>query len=587
MSNKKEIKTTSDKPRLKKLIVKNYRCIGKNPVEIDLDDLIILVGPNNAGKSSILKAYELVMSEGSNKSKLSLEDFPNGQDDKDNLPEIEIYTVIYDNTVGECWINHYGEEKIVREKWIWHTPGDNPKRQGFNAEKGEWSESAVPWGYANVANSHRPEAHRIDAFDSPAQQTESIFKLLNKILTKKLQNMKDNSGSNKFRSMMQRIQKFRDVVINDAQQEITEINNELSSMLSKVFPNYKVDFDPSAYKPEDYLNLFTKDSRLLVGQNDGYSSPADMQGSGVRRVLLWGAIQLIVEQSRFAKNADKPSSYVRPNVLLLDEPEICLHPNIIRNASKALYQLAKEENWQVMVATHSPVFIDFSRDNTTVVRVERNEKQEVYGTTIFRSNKANLGKDDRENLKLLNACDPYVAEFFFSSNIIIVEGDTEYTAFKYVIEKYSNEEKYRDLHIIRARGKSTIVSLVKILNHFDVPYSVLHDSDNPKTDNGRKNPAWTVNESILKAVNDSTNSAKIRLLASIPNFENGYLSEERQAIPNKPYSALRNLMKDEKSLKIVKSLLDSLIDHAQPVPENCKEWKKISELENAIERVKN
>jgi putative ATP-dependent endonuclease of OLD family len=54
------------KPRLHKLIIKNFRCIGDKPVEIELDDIVVLVGPNNAGKSSILRAYEVVMSQGSN-----------------------------------------------------------------------------------------------------------------------------------------------------------------------------------------------------------------------------------------------------------------------------------------------------------------------------------------------------------------------------------------------------------------------------------------------------------------------------------------------------------------------------------------
>lgn len=69
-------------PRLTKLIIKNYRSIGSGPVEIDLNDIVVLVGSNNVGKSSILKAYELVMSQGSAKADLKLEDFPNNKIDE-------------------------------------------------------------------------------------------------------------------------------------------------------------------------------------------------------------------------------------------------------------------------------------------------------------------------------------------------------------------------------------------------------------------------------------------------------------------------------------------------------------------------
>lgn len=77
--------------------MKNFRAIGQKPVEIELDDIVVLVGPNNAGKSSILRAYEVVMSEGSKECELTLDDFPNGIICSENLSEIILHTVVYDN----------------------------------------------------------------------------------------------------------------------------------------------------------------------------------------------------------------------------------------------------------------------------------------------------------------------------------------------------------------------------------------------------------------------------------------------------------------------------------------------------------
>ena len=104
-----EISLVSDnpdiaKPRLKKLIIKNYRCISSTPVEIDLDDIVVLVGANNVGKSSILKAYEVVMSQGSAKADLKIEDFCCNTIDENHLPEIELQTIVYDNSPGDKWI---------------------------------------------------------------------------------------------------------------------------------------------------------------------------------------------------------------------------------------------------------------------------------------------------------------------------------------------------------------------------------------------------------------------------------------------------------------------------------------------------
>ena len=38
------------RPRLSKLIIKNFRTIGSSPVEIDLNDIVVLVGANNVGR---------------------------------------------------------------------------------------------------------------------------------------------------------------------------------------------------------------------------------------------------------------------------------------------------------------------------------------------------------------------------------------------------------------------------------------------------------------------------------------------------------------------------------------------------------
>src|SRR5690348_65536 len=84
------------RPRLTKLIVSNFRCIGSTPVSIDLNDIVILVGANNVGKSSILKAYELAMSDGSKNADLKIEDFPCNIIDANNLPQIELHTIVYD-----------------------------------------------------------------------------------------------------------------------------------------------------------------------------------------------------------------------------------------------------------------------------------------------------------------------------------------------------------------------------------------------------------------------------------------------------------------------------------------------------------
>jgi putative ATP-dependent endonuclease of OLD family len=576
------------KPKLKKLIIKNYRCIGSNPVEIDLNDIVVLVGANNVGKSSILKAYELAMSQGSSRADLSLEDFPNNKVDPDNLPEIEVHTIVFDKTPGERWIETLHDGKmLVRERWIWENTG-TPRREGWEVEEKAWSKN-VPWGAPNVANSRRPEPHRVDAFDSPEKQAEAIKKLLMQALNDRVKNLKsqvhgDGEEENDYRKLLRIVRELQVKIVAEAKDQIDEVNKELTTLVGKVFPNYKIDFDA---KPEDdidnAINLFKAQSQLLMGPADGYLSTIDRQGSGARRTLLWTAIKFISENSQ--KNNPVSGTNPRPHLLLIDEPEICLHPNAIREACNVLYALPDSGNWQVMVTTHSPIFIDFSKDNTTIVKVEKTATGDIKGTTVFRPDKVRLDDEDKRNLKLLNLCDPYVAEFFFGGKVIVVEGDTEYTAFNYI--KRSKPEEYKNINIIRARGKATIVSLIKILNHFGSDYAVLHDCDKPRiqTKKGGEmaNPAWGNNPNILNAMNAKPLGRATRLLASLPNFEEAYFGEVAEE--EKPYNALKKLEEDPTSFNIVETLLKALLDFSSPTPVNCTEWNTIEELEQKLQTI--
>lgn len=575
------------RPRLTKLIVKNFRCIGQTPVEIELDDIVVLVGPNNVGKSSIIKAYQIVMSEGSKEGELSLDDFPNGKIDESALPEIGLHTIVYDNSPGEEWIQVSDSgEKLVREKWTWANIG-GPTRRGFNVTKGRWAndtdEEKVPWGLANVANARRPQPHRVGAFDPPDKQAEEIIKILVSILNERIKTYKDESKTDEksdYSTLLESVREIQTKIVTDSQIEITKVQDELTGFIERIFPNYTVQFDA---RPEDDLDktitLFKANPQLRMGPRGGYMSTVATQGSGARRTILWTALRLVSESPKKAK--PKADETARPHVLLLEEPEICLHPNAIRDACDVLYGLPASGNWQVMITTHSPCFIDMSRDNTSIVRVGIDTAGEVSGTTIFRPGKAQLAEDDKERLKLLNICDPHVTEFFFGGSTIVVEGDTEYTAFKHIIAQ--SPERFKDIHIIRARGKATIVSLVKILNHFGSSYAVLHDSDHPKAIREEKeitNPAWSQNENILTAIQYT--AAPVRLIASIPNFEEAYFSEQMKT--EKPYNALTKIKENEEFFKTVELLLEALIDHDKPLPPNAVEWKAMEDLERAYEQ---
>jgi len=558
------------RPRLHKLIIQNFRSIGPNKVEIELDDIVVLVGPNNVGKSSILRAYETVMSHGSKEGKLTISDFPNGQVDADNLPMIELHTIVFNQAPGERWVKAMaGGEWLIREKWTWDSPNKDPKRQGYDVIKQAWDDQ-VPWGAPNVAKSRRPLPHRIDAFATPEKQAAEITKLITSLLKEKITGIKSDPEQEKsdYEIILEKISLLQAKAVAATDDEIKLIEEEISTYLSKLFPRHRVKFDA---KPEADLEgsyqPFKSNAELLMGTEDGYFSTIEHQGSGARRTLLWATLKYLSE------SGDKEGS--RPHVLLLDEPEICLHPSAIREARSVLYDLPSSGNWQVMLTSHSPIFIDLSKDNTTIIRVFRDDQSAVKSTTLYRPSRAKLDDDDKKNLKLLNVCDPYVHEFFFGGKQIIVEGDTEYTAFSML--KEIHPELYGDIQIIRARGKGIIPSIAKVLLQFSQKFYILHDRDEELTASGKKNPAWGMNRTIAGLLELENAEGRVNLVACNTCFETAIFEEE--ARDEKPYNALSKIRSDEKIKARVKALLDYLIEsEGALLPNGCIHWTAIDDL---------
>lgn len=584
--------------KVKRLIIRNFRCIGSEPVEIDLDDIVVLVGPNNAGKSTILRAYEVVMSHGSTEGKLKIEDYPREKCEPDCVPEIELQTYVFDNLPAKQWL-HTEEstgQNYIRERWRWEEVGKDAKRQGRRADAEDWDEG-VPWGAPNIAKSRRPIPHHVDAFDRPEDQGAKITSLLSEILLEKA-TQKAGEEASAIEKLTSEIRVLQKKIVEDSADEIKGLEQSLSDYMGEIFIGFKVELDARTEEiSEKSLNIFNTKPILRMGPEDGHLSPLEKQGSGARRTLLWSALKIATERdSGSPKKAAKPKAakapganagedetvYKRPHVLLLDEPEICLHPSAVRDACRVLYDLAEDgTGWQVMVTTHSPAFIDISRDNTTIVRVERTETGAITGTTVFRPDRVALSEDEKETLKFLNQWDPYVAEFFFGGRTVLVEGDTEYSAFREIVE--SDRKQYRDVHIVRARGKYIIPILAKIMNHFGGSYAVLHDTDRPKTAKGKKNAAWKANEAIQNVCASAPDPGKIRMAASVVDFEHAVFGET--ATSEKPFNTVKRIRESAGARKTVSEILDYLLFGIEKPPiEWIVEWSDVGDLEKALER---
>lgn len=125
--------------KLIELKIRNLGCIDENGVTVKIDDIVVLIGPNNAGKTTILKAYELFKNSG---PMLTSDDFY--QNNENNPVEIEgVFGEITDEDkvqIGEKWLYlNEDDEIVIKYKWHWRKSGVKGEKYSWNqSEKNGW-----------------------------------------------------------------------------------------------------------------------------------------------------------------------------------------------------------------------------------------------------------------------------------------------------------------------------------------------------------------------------------------------------------------------------------------------------------------
>ncbi|MEZ8732816.1 ATP-dependent endonuclease [Vibrio splendidus] len=594
--------------KLEKLIIKNFRSIGSKPVEIELDDIVILVGGNNFGKSTILKAYYAAV----NGEKLSKEDFHNNiTNDINNLPTIELHTICSnsDKPGAKFWESIDKDTDgiglvRVKEIFTWEKPAEAPKRLGFRVDLGRYPNETdeaprQPWASDNASRKKRPKAHLIGTFDNPDTQSNSIKGILvDVLLEQKIREFSPLTGEHDFSSLYDQINTLKAEFVAETKVTLDDLAKDISTYASKIVPNHKLNISIAEDDIADSnLKIFdSKEVEVSFGR-DSHMFPISNHGSGARRTLLWAVLKKIAElgfESIDKGKKYKPLGNIKSHLLLLDEPELSLHPSACRETRDMLYDIAESnDNWQVMITTHSPSFIDLTRDHTKIIRVE-NSGNNVVATTLFKPNDITFTENETESLKLLNLLNPDVMEFFFGGRVLLVEGDTEYSAFGKIISdaKANNDNTFDDLLILRCGGKVQVSMFMKILNHFNKNYFVLHDIDSMEILKSRwiknsegskskqlrieKNPAWSNNSKIMNEM--STLSS---VYGSIIDFETAYF--ECGIGTGKPENAIK-MLKNEDIYAVIKNLLIGIInDNAQLLPAGTVRWTQISEIQDKFE----
>lgn len=384
--------------------VKNYRSISK-AYKLPLSNYTVIIGPNNEGKSNILRALALSFSllNSLNKSRFfprrlsatrsfnrrfssssSFEGYdwerdypvnlqssnPKGSSEftlefefnDDDFKEFKKRTKIKLRTNLKAKIS-IGKEQLIRCDFLMKGKGKttlNENRQ----EIAEFINSRLLLQYI------------------PSIRTSELsIDVVENLLSKELYQLEENK---EFKDLINAIEELRQPIINN-------IETNLKKSIRTFIPEVR---EVLIRNKEEIGSLISSSCEVYI--NDGTVTKLDQKGDGVISLTAISLIQYFSRQGSLGRGL----------ILLLEEPESHLHPEAIRNLKHVLSDISN--NSQVIITTHSPIMID---------------RQNIDNNIIVARNKATPAKNIAEIRKSLGIVlsDNLSSAFL----VLLVEGESD------------------------------------------------------------------------------------------------------------------------------------------------------------------
>lgn len=526
--------------KLIKFTVSNYKVFKENfTIDLSKDSIVILTGRNNTGKSTILEAINCFF-----QVETKAKTIPSNCFSRKNIP-ITMTAVFENESHTYTIVKKYKEETAPTFQ---DDKGNKIDKSHILSDVLEEILSNKPF-YITPSMSH-------DDIDNLIQLIYSgiLKNRLDELETENLEG-EEKILADEYAALKQAYPMFLKKLKSSTDQLLNDVSKSVTTDLQSLFTDNGLSLHIFGGESGGFTSteiLKTTSSKIEINKLNVSNMPLANQGTGLQRMSLIYLIQKMIERNLLGGSDNQ--------LLLIDEPEAFLHPEAVRALSQSLYSIGRE--MPLMISTHSPILIDLSEPHTSIQVFKVIEKSAIE---IFKSDTDRFDQDDVKNMKILNYVDSYVNEFFFADKIIIVEGDTEYIAFKHLAQ-----EKEENIHIIRARGKSTIRTLMKILNKFKSNYAVLHDVDNRD-----KHSATTLKAQLTTCKNIYAEKSRlksndgIRIFCSISHFEHaiGIGDVQNSQKTRTVFEILHSEGKYASAKKIIENLFETIVNPEKQ--ENC------------------
>lgn len=499
--------------KLRRLRIHNFRSIVD--ADIEAHDYTIVVGANNAGKSNIISALRAFYED----LKHSGDDLPKMKDAQAEESWVEL-TFDLSESEWEGLADKYKNGAIGRILTV-RRYFASKERDRFKASQsniyamvnGE-PDNDLFYGAKNVGTAKVGSVIYIPALTTAADQMKTsgpspLRDMLNLMLKRVV------ADSAAFKEMEAAFGKLND----EARGEngfLSQISKPINQSIEQWGIRFDMGVNPVA--PEDITKTLVRHGFVdaMLGET---ALALDRYGHGFQRSFLYELIKLAPTFAE-SKAAGKKEFDPDFTLILFEEPEAFLHPAQQENMAYHLRRLGAGDAQQVIVTSHSPVFVGKVADDLCqIVRVRRDNGVSYIGQIKQVELKGVLGQGGEfkrsleayvndaavpdnakgEAKKLLQGAteDAAIAEqeekfryqlwldseraaMFFADRVLLVEGATEKALFTWLLARDWHDLSRHRVAIVDAMGKYNLHRYIALLEGFGIPYGLMLDDDNYK-----------------------------------------------------------------------------------------------------------
>lgn len=567
--------------KIKTLEIKNWRSIKE--LKVMTQDLMIIIGQNNHGKSNLLSAIlffygeikhqDLDFFQGAEELFVDIEFSELDDQDKKTFEKyvtqqetIKVRKVAYLGGSFEYkgWIQTCLEDYLKEENagnytsretasslpfYQYLPPAGRLSKQQIIEAQQKYIQSNIRnltfsyeleetnfMGLKSVAKGIFGEVYFLPAIknaaDDFASKDTSVFgKLLGEVVETMSQHNEDWQGTKQqLANLFSKFSKYINGVENtERPKQLSDLENELSKELL----SWNAYFDIELNIPD--IDSVLK-SNASVWINDGTRTDIARKGHGLQRAVTIALIQLIAKR-QLQSNQDSETTnrkVSKSRYFIFEEPELYLHPQAQRSLFDSFVELSTSGN-QVILCTHSSNLISIDKYKSIYIIKKENEQ---YGSKVTQCEEDLFDGNQKNEWNLSYWINPDRGELFFAEKVILVEGQTDKVILPALADKLGVFK--HSYTVIDCGSKQNIPLYIKLMNKFKIPYVSVYDKDHQEN---KSEQAIGAADSATKAILDEINNElglSVELVNDIEQ-ELGYNCGKS----GKPFQALKHIKSSE------------------------------------------